>query len=131
MIFDTKLTLRAAAEIVGLLLADGGLTSLATQRLARGDEDLADLLALTIPPKIVVLLLLVALAELTVHFLPVDPRLRYFVFFHAGERLRGVSCAMQLLTAPTVTGMRGTFYLTRSVQAFQKASGGQTRLLTN
>ena len=110
--FNKKLTLRAVAEVVGLLIgagsmiyisrvvgpeyigfnattnavillisrfADGGLTPLVSQRLARDDERLGHLLAVTIPPKFVISALLIAGTFLCAHLYPMDPRLKFFV----------------------------------------------------
>lgn len=60
-------------------LADGGLTSLATQRLARDDARLDALLAITMPPKLVASAALVAVSVLVAGRLPIDPRLKYFI----------------------------------------------------
>lgn len=112
MVIGKNLTVRAIAEITGLLisavsmiylsrvvgpeylgfsattsavlllvsrLADGGLTSLASQRLARDDDKLSSLLAVTIPPKLVVSALLIAISLLAASHLNLDPRLKYFL----------------------------------------------------
>jgi O-antigen/teichoic acid export membrane protein len=60
-------------------LADGGLTSQASQRLARDDEKLSSLLAVTVPPKIVASAVLIAFTMFIVNLLPIDQRLKYFI----------------------------------------------------
>lgn len=60
-------------------LADGGLTSLASQRLARDDEGLSQLLAVTIPPKLVVSVVLIAASLILTDCSSVDTRLKYFL----------------------------------------------------
>lgn len=112
MLISKKLTFRALAEIIGILigavsmiyisrvvgpeylgfsattsaimllvsrLADGGLTSLASQRLARDDEKLSLLLAVTIPPKLFVSAILIIISLLLANYSSVDLRLKYFV----------------------------------------------------
>ncbi|BEH09162.1 MULTISPECIES: oligosaccharide flippase family protein [Geobacter] len=109
---DGKLTFRAVAEAVALLLgaasmiymsrvvgpeyvgfsaatsavllllarfADGGLTALSSQRLARDDDTLGSLLALTVPPKIVLSCAVIAATLLVARFAGIDPRLAYFL----------------------------------------------------
>lgn len=60
-------------------LADGGLTSLASQRLARDDERLDVLLAMTIPPKLVASAALIVISLVVANYLGIDPRLKYFL----------------------------------------------------
>ncbi len=60
-------------------LADGGLTSLATQRLARDDEKASTLLALTIPAKIISSAILIVCTLITSRLVPIDNRLFYFI----------------------------------------------------
>lgn len=60
-------------------LADGGMTSLASQRLARDDDTLSFLLAITIPPKIVVSIILITVTLMTTLALHLDQRLTYFM----------------------------------------------------
>ncbi len=60
-------------------LADGGLTALASQRLARDDEKLERLLAVTVAPKLVAAMFLVSLSLLIVNSLTLDRRLAYFL----------------------------------------------------
>src|SRR6185369_4841187 len=112
MIISKKLTFRAVAEIIGLIigavsmiyisrivgpeyvglsattsalvflisrLADGGLTSLASQRLARDDDHLNTLLSVTLPPKIIVSAVLIALVMVISHVAHIDERLKYFI----------------------------------------------------
>lgn len=107
-----KLTLRAAAEITGLVVgavgmiyvsrvvgpeyvgfsattsavlllitrfADGGLTALASQKLARDDNRLETLFSIIMPSKLLLSLLLGACSLLVVHLVELDPRLEYFL----------------------------------------------------
>lgn len=60
-------------------LADGGLTALASQQLARDDEKLSTLLTLILPPKLVVSTILIVISLLLADFSNVDLRLKYFV----------------------------------------------------
>jgi O-antigen/teichoic acid export membrane protein len=60
-------------------LADGGLTSLASQRLARDDAKLDALLAITMPPKLLVSIVLIAATLLITSLLTIDSRLKYFI----------------------------------------------------
>jgi O-antigen/teichoic acid export membrane protein len=60
-------------------LADGGLTPLASQRLARDDEKLNLLLSVTIPPKLVASAILIIISLLFANYSSIDLRLRYFV----------------------------------------------------
>lgn len=60
-------------------LADGGLTSLASQRLARDDERLDVLLAMTIPPKLAASAALILISLVVANYLNIDPRLKYFL----------------------------------------------------
>lgn len=60
-------------------LADGGLSSLAAQRLARDDESVGALLAITMPFKVLASAFLVALSLLLSNLLTIDPRLKYFI----------------------------------------------------
>jgi O-antigen/teichoic acid export membrane protein len=109
---DNKLTFRALAEIIGLLLgaismiyvsrvvgpeylgfsaatssvlllvsrlADGGLTSLASQRLARDDDTLEALLSITMPPKVLVSSFLIVVTLSITSLLTIDSRLKYFI----------------------------------------------------
>ncbi|MFA5074244.1 MAG: oligosaccharide flippase family protein [Nitrospirota bacterium] len=72
-----------AATIAILLflsrLADGGLTALAMQQLAREDEKLDVLLAITIPLKLASSIVLVGLSLLTINLITIDSRLYYFI----------------------------------------------------
>jgi len=58
---------------------DGGVTSLASQRLARDDEKLDTLLSITIPPKIIISSFFIVVFFLTIGWLDIDSRLRYFI----------------------------------------------------
>lgn len=72
----------AATSSVLLLvsrLADGGLTSLSSQRLARDDEKLDALLAITMPPKLLVSAVLIIGTLLMTNLLHIDARLKYFI----------------------------------------------------
>lgn len=69
----------SAALLLVSRLADGGMTSLASQRLARDDEKLDALLAVTLPPKIVASAILIMATLLLTYLLPLDPRLKYFI----------------------------------------------------
>ncbi|TWJ32604.1 oligosaccharide flippase family protein [Geobacter argillaceus] len=69
----------SAALLLVSRLADGGLTSLASQRLARDDEKLDALLAVTILPKIAASAILIMATLLVTYLLPLDPRLKYFI----------------------------------------------------
>jgi O-antigen/teichoic acid export membrane protein len=60
-------------------LADGGLTSLASQRLARDDETLGSLLSFTLPPKLVVSVCLIVITLIVADVLNIDERLKYFI----------------------------------------------------
>jgi O-antigen/teichoic acid export membrane protein len=59
--------------------ADGGLTALASQRLARDDNRLETLLSLMMPPKLVCSLLLVACSLAVLQLITIDARLKYFL----------------------------------------------------
>lgn len=60
-------------------LADGGLTALASQRLARDDNRLDTLLTIMMPAKLLLSLLMVLCALAAVRLAPLDPKLRYFL----------------------------------------------------
>ncbi len=60
-------------------LADSGLSSFASQKLARDDEVLSSLLAIIIPPKLILSTILIVLTLIGARLLDVDPRLKYFV----------------------------------------------------
>ena len=70
-----------SAAVIALIsrLADGGLTSLASQRLARDDDKVVPLLILTTIPKIVVSFLLIALSLFIINHLKLDSRLKHFL----------------------------------------------------
>lgn len=72
----------ATTSAVLLLLArfaDGGLTALSSQRLARDDDTTGSLLALTLPPKILLSCATIAATLLVVRAADMDPRLGYFL----------------------------------------------------
>lgn len=60
-------------------LSDGGLTALSSQRLARDDDDIKSLLAITLPVKFLVSSLMIVLVLAVCQFLPMDWRLKYFI----------------------------------------------------
>ncbi|WP_236685566.1 oligosaccharide flippase family protein [Geobacter pickeringii] len=68
-----------AALLLVSRFADGGLTALASQRLARDDEDLNSLLASTLPQRLVMSALFIACVIALIVVLPIDARLRYFI----------------------------------------------------
>lgn len=70
-----------ASAVIALIskVADGGLTSLASQMLARDDKDIRFLMTMTVPAKIVASTLLISTTILTVSLLQIDSTLAYFI----------------------------------------------------
>lgn len=70
-----------ASAVIALIskFADGGLTSLASQMLARDDKDIRFLMTMTVPAKIVASILLISATILTVNLLRIDSTLTYFI----------------------------------------------------